>query len=79
MTTFNEWRSNVPREDILRGVYPNPRLAWLAFQLSSVLWKSSHTGKTIKLSDAKELEAFDSGFNRARRGFRCEAAGGDTN
>ena len=67
-----------PARDLF-GVLSQSALAWLAFQLSSVLWTSSHTGKTIKLSDAKELEDFDSGFNRARRGFRCEAAGGDTN
>jgi predicted dehydrogenase len=74
LTTFDAWRSNVPREDLLLGVFPNPRLAWLAFQMSSVLWKSSHAERTIKLADAAALEAFDSGFSRAHPAYPNYAA-----
>ena len=79
LTTFSEWRGTLPREELLRGVYPNPRLAWLAFQMSHMLWKSCHAGKTIPLADARALETFDRNSDRAGPGFPCHAAGGSAN
>lgn len=67
LSTIAQWRTTVPTSTLLHGVYPNPRLAWLAFQLSGVLWKSSHDETRIDISDFKELKEFDSGFGAARR------------
>jgi hypothetical protein len=66
LSTLNQWRTGVPPTTLLRGVYPNPRLAWLAFQLSGVLWRSSHEQRQIDLADLAALKEFDSGFRTAR-------------
>jgi hypothetical protein len=79
LTTFSEWRGTLLREQLLRGVYPNPRLAWLAFQMSHVLWKCSHGEKTIPLADAEALETFDCTADRTRPAFPCHPAGGSAN
>ena len=66
LTTLAHWRGSVPAATLLHGLYPNPRLAWLAFQLSGALWRSSHEGSRITLPDLKALDEFDSGFAAAR-------------
>jgi len=66
LSTLNQWRTGVSPTTLLRGVYPNPRLAWLAFQLSGVLWSSSHEQRQIDLPDLAALKEFDSGFRTAR-------------
>jgi hypothetical protein len=66
LSTLDQWRAEVPATTLLRGVYPNPRLAWIAFQLSGALWKSSHEQKPIKMNDLAALKAFDSSFRLAR-------------
>jgi hypothetical protein len=66
LSTLDQWRTAIPAITLLRGVYPNPRLAWLAFQLSGVLWKSSHEQRTIEVADLAALKEFDSGFRSAR-------------
>ncbi len=66
LTTLAHWRDTVPAATLLHEVYPNPRLAWLAFQLSGALWRSSHEGSRITLPDGKALDDFDSGFAAAR-------------
>ncbi len=66
LTTLAHWRDSVPAVTLLHGLYPNPRLAWLAFQLSGALWRSSHEGNRITLPDLKVLDEFDSGYAAAR-------------
>lgn len=66
LSTLDQWRTAIPAITLLRGVYPNPRLAWLAFQLSGVLWKSSHEQRPIEVADLAALKEFDSGFRSAR-------------
>jgi hypothetical protein len=66
LTTLAYWRNSVPAVTLSHGVYPNPRLAWLAFQLSGALWRSSHEGSRITLPDLKALDAFDCGFAAAQ-------------
>lgn len=66
LTTLTHWLDSVPAATLLHGVYPSPRLAWLAFQLSGALWRSSHEGSWIILADMKALDEFDSGFAAAR-------------
>jgi len=66
LSTLGHWRATVPAASLLRGVYPNPRLAWLAFQLSGVLWRSSHERRRIELANLDALSSFDSGFRAAR-------------
>jgi predicted dehydrogenase len=63
--TLANWRHTLPAATLLHGVYPNPRLAWLAFQLSGALWKSSHEGRVINIPNLEGLNAFDSGFRAA--------------
>jgi hypothetical protein len=86
LTTLAHWRDSVPAVTLLHGVYPNPRLAWLAFQLSGALWRSSHEGSRITLTDLKALDEFDGGFAAARpqlprysrTGSKAEAGGHET-
>ncbi|MCL4178164.1 MAG: hypothetical protein KJ072_10545 [Verrucomicrobia bacterium] len=66
LSTLDQWRAEVPATTLLHGVYPNPRLAWLAFQLSGALWKSSHEQEPVKVAALAALKAFDSGFRLAR-------------
>jgi hypothetical protein len=66
LSTLNEWRNGLSAATLLHGVYPNPRLAWLAFQLSGVLWRSSHEQRQIDLADVAALRGFDSAFRAAR-------------
>jgi predicted dehydrogenase len=66
LSTLAHWRATVPAATLLRGVYPNPRLAWLAFQLSGALWRSSRERRRIDIADLRALNGFDSGFRAAR-------------
>jgi predicted dehydrogenase len=66
LATLARWRASIPPATLLRGVYPNPRLAWFAFQLSGALWRSSHEGRRIDLADLKALNGFEAGFKAAR-------------
>ena len=66
LATLADWRANVPPAALLRGVYPSPRLAWFAFQLSGALWRSSHEGRRVAIADLAVLNGFDNGFRAAR-------------
>jgi predicted dehydrogenase len=66
LSTWASWRATVPPATLLHGVYPNPRLAWIAFQLSGALWRASHEGRRIELADLPALHSFDSGYRAAR-------------
>ena len=59
LSTWADWRATVPPSTLLRGVYPNPRLAWLAFQLSEALWRASHGAGRIELSYLPALQTFN--------------------
>jgi len=65
LSTWSAWRANVSRETLLHGLYPNPRLAWLAFQLSGALWRASHEGRQIELAGLAAIYSFDSGYRAA--------------
>lgn len=78
LSTLEDWRATVPATTLLRGVYPNPRLAWLAFQLSGVLWRSSHERRPIELSNLEALNGFDSGFRAARGNLRRDGVEAET-
>lgn len=65
LATGTRWRAEVPRATLLRGVYPNPRLAWWAYQLSGMLWRASHEHRRIELAGVHQLEAFDNGYRAA--------------
>jgi hypothetical protein len=67
LSTLDLWRATVPTESLLRGLYPNPRLAWLVFQLSGALWRSSHDGRRVEIPGLEALSDFDSGFPAACR------------
>jgi hypothetical protein len=69
LSAWARWRATVAPATLLRGVYPNPRLAWLAFQLSGALWRASHEGRRIELADLAAVHAFDNGFRLARPGL----------
>jgi predicted dehydrogenase len=69
LDTLGRWRSTVSRAALLAGLYPNPRLAWHTYQLSGLLWRSSHEGRRIALAGRAALEAFDSGYAAAQAGF----------
>ena len=69
LSTGSRWRAAVPAASLLGGVYPNPGLAWLAFQLSGALWRSSHQRRRLEIAGLPELEAFDSGYRAARPGL----------
>ena len=69
LSTWATWRAAVPPATLVRGVYPNPRLAWLAFQLSGALWRASHEGQRIDLADLPALHAFDIGYRAAQPGL----------
>jgi predicted dehydrogenase len=69
LSMWSSWRATIPPATLLRGLYPNPRLAWLVFQLSGALWRASHEGRQIELADLPALHAFDSGYRAARPGL----------
>jgi hypothetical protein len=47
------------------GLYPNPAFARVTYQLSSVLWRSSHSGGPLHFASLDQLLAFDAGFREA--------------
>lgn len=65
LSTWAHWRVNVGRATLLRGVYPNPRLARLAFQLSGALWRASHERRRVALPNLTAVQTFDSGYAAA--------------
>lgn len=69
INTLGDWHGEVSPGDLRHGLYPNPRFAWHAYQLSSVLWRSSYDRRRIDLGSLKELEAFEAGFAAAAKGF----------
>jgi hypothetical protein len=72
LSTIALWRATVPAQVLHTGPYPNARLAWRAFQLSGLLWASSHRRSTIDLGNLTALDTFDPGFRAGSPGTaRC--------
>jgi hypothetical protein len=69
LRTMTRWRRFETRETLMTGVYPNPMFAHVAYQLASVLWRSSHDAATIHLPSLDGLLAFDANFRQAVPGF----------
>jgi predicted dehydrogenase len=65
LATIAQWQQTVPAATLRQGAYPNPRLAWLAYQLSAVLWQSSHAAKPIAISNLEALNGFSPGRTTA--------------
>jgi predicted dehydrogenase len=60
-----DWKRRVPRDELKRGLYPNPPFAHLTYQLSSALWRSSREQRTLAFRSRDELMSFDAGFAAA--------------
>jgi predicted dehydrogenase len=69
LRTLTRWRRSQSRQELMSGLYPNPAFARVVYQLSSVLWRSCHDGKPIRLNSLDELLAFDAQFRQAAAGF----------
>ena len=62
ISTLWNWYKKVDRHELMHGLYPNPPFAWMTYQLSSAIWKSSWDRREINLSSPNELRRFDAGF-----------------
>lgn len=67
--TFGRWRRDVPYEELMHGLYPNPRFAHATYQLSSALWRSSHDRRPLVFDSFAALQRFDAGFAAAVPGL----------
>lgn len=67
------WRwQRLARRELLDGVYPNPAFARIAYQLSSVLWRSCHDKQALQLPSLSSLLSFDAGYRAAAKQLpRC--------
>jgi predicted dehydrogenase len=63
--TAGRWYRTVPRDELLRGLYPHPEFARLAYQLSSVLWRSSRDRAPIRIDSLESLLSYNAGFAEA--------------
>jgi len=63
LRTLLEWRAGKSAEELRRDIYPQPRLARVAYQLSSVLWASCHRGAPISVASLEELIGFHAGYS----------------
>ena len=62
LQTFTRWRSQLAREALMEGIYPNPAFARITYQLSSALWRASRSRSVIRFADLDQLLKFDAGF-----------------
>jgi predicted dehydrogenase len=69
LRTLTRWRRSEPPQQLMSGIFPNPAFARVAYQLSSVLWRSCHDGTSIHLDSLDRLLAFDAGFRQAVPGL----------
>jgi predicted dehydrogenase len=60
--TFGRWRSEIGRDALLRGIYPNPRFAQTTYQLSSALWRASRDRCALSFNSYESLLGFDARF-----------------
>jgi predicted dehydrogenase len=56
------WYRGVPAEELMHGLYPHPAFAHVAYQLSSVLWRSCQDQRTVTLASLATLLDFDADF-----------------
>jgi predicted dehydrogenase len=59
LLTAGCWHREVGPVGLDAGVYPTPRFARFAYQLSAALWGSSHGGRPLHFASAADLLAFD--------------------
>jgi len=52
------WCDDFQPKEIRDGIHPNPRLAQLTYQLSSMLWESSHSGQPVAAANYEDVLAF---------------------
>lgn len=62
---FGRWRRERTRDELHEGIWPNARLAHLAYQLSGVLWHAGFHGKPVAVAGLDELLDFESGYAHA--------------
>jgi len=67
LQTFTRWRREIGREELMTGLYPNPALARITYQLSSVLWRASRDEAELRFADLDSLLGFDAGFRESLR------------
>ena len=67
--TLAAWHRHAEPRQLRHGLYPHCRFARLAYQLSSVLWRSSYDRQTIRLASQRDLEQFDAQFRRRGSGL----------
>jgi hypothetical protein len=60
--TYGRWRSEIGRDELLRGIYPNPLFAQATYQLSSALWRASRDRCALSFGSYDSLLGFDAGF-----------------
>jgi predicted dehydrogenase len=65
LKTLSRWCGERSRCDLLGGIYPNPRFAHITYQLSSALWKCSHSKTRLRFSSLGDLLSWDAGFAAA--------------
>ncbi|HTQ40678.1 MAG TPA: hypothetical protein VMJ32_16770 [Pirellulales bacterium] len=65
ISTFARWRGKLSREELLAGVYPNPRFAQVTYQLSSALWRAGFDRRPLQFKSLQSLLDFDAGFAAA--------------
>jgi predicted dehydrogenase len=63
--TLGNWSRNMDPVWLMHGAFPNPRFARLTYQLSSVLWRSSFLGESMRLESCEELIRFQADFAEA--------------
>ena len=69
ITTLTRWWRKVPATSLMADVYPNPKFARVAYQLSSALWRSCNDRREVRLRSAEDLLAFDAGFAKSLPSF----------
>jgi len=67
--TLAVWSAAVDVEQLRHGCYPHCRFTRLAYQLSSVLWRSSYDAQTFQVASQHDLEQFDAQFATAAASF----------
>jgi hypothetical protein len=60
--TFARWRQEIGREQLLSGVYPNPRFAQATYQLSSALWRAGYDRRPLRFDSFQSLLDFNARF-----------------
>jgi predicted dehydrogenase len=62
LQTFTRWRSQLAREALMEGIYPNPAFARITYQLSSALWRAGRSRARLRFANLDALLGFDAGF-----------------